>query len=171
MAHFDLAKSSMSLSDLDQRQVLVGLSTIKELRQDFAVTENAHRRRISQLAILGPGKAAEEIPRKLDIVEKDHPLVAAWSTIHLQIHRILQQHRSLENDWITIDTLRIGYHIPGAPMPVTINVSVDKYFDPRGWAEAEWQIRQMLDAHGFNEVEITFEHGEWPWPGDGICFD
>ncbi|KAL8883092.1 MAG: hypothetical protein Q9192_007466 [Flavoplaca navasiana] len=119
-------------SDLDQRQVLVGLSTIKKLRQDFAATEYARRRRLSQLAILGPGKATEEIPRKLDIVEEDHPLVAAWSTINPEIHKILQLHRSLENEWISIDTLRIGYRIPGAPMPVTINVSGNKNLDPRG---------------------------------------
>ncbi|KAI4270261.1 MAG: hypothetical protein LQ337_006782 [Flavoplaca oasis] len=171
MAHPDLAKTSMSLSDLDQRQVLAGFSTIKKLRQEFAATENAQRGRLSQLATLGPGKAAEKIPRRIDIIEGDHPLVAAWGTINPKIHRILRQHKNLESEWITIDTLRIGYHVPDAPMPVTINVSVDKNFDPRGWAEAEWQLRQMLDAHGFMGVGIILEHGEWPWPGDGICFD
>ncbi|KAL9632377.1 MAG: hypothetical protein Q9204_003821 [Flavoplaca sp. TL-2023a] len=159
MAHSDLANPSMSLSDLDQRRVLAGLFTIKKVRQDFAATENTQRRRLSQLAVLGPRKSPKEIPRKLDIVEEGHPLVVAWSTIRPQIHRILQLHKSLDNEWITIDTLRIGYRIPGAPMPVTISISVDKNFDPRGWAEAEWQLRQMLDAHGFIGVEILFEHG------------
>ena len=162
----------MSLSGLEKERILAGLSIIKKLRQDFAATENAQRSRLSQLAILGPDISVKETPRSIDAIEEDHPLVAAWwSTIRPQIHKILQLHKSLNNEWITIDTLRIGYSIPGATMPATISISVDKNVEPRGWAEAEWQLRQMLDAHGFIWVEILFEHGEWPWPGDGIGFD
>ncbi|KAL9036469.1 MAG: hypothetical protein Q9180_004283 [Flavoplaca navasiana] len=160
MAHSALSQSSSSLLGLESRRILAELSNVKRTRQDFAATENAQKRQVSQLAILGPEISEMKTPRSIDIIEGDHPLVAAWSRIHPQIHRILQQHKELNRSWYSIATLRIGYRLPDSSMPVTIIIIVDKSFDPPRWAEAEWQLKRMLDAHGFMEVEIEFEHGE-----------
>lgn len=99
--------------------------------------------------------------RRIEIVERGHPLVAAWPTINLRIHQVINGSQALKDNWVSIDALRIGYISEAAyPTPVTILVTVDWGLDRRQWVTDERQIRDLLLEHGLEDVEVLFERGD-----------
>ena len=101
---------------------------------------------------------AEEA-RAMDVVEFDHPFVAAWPKINPLLHGILENYPRLEDNWRAIDVMRLGFN--RAPsLPVIISITVDWVLDPRDWLAAETEIKALLTREGFRDVGVEFERGD-----------
>ena len=103
------------------------------------------------------------VTKNMDVVEASHPLVAAWPTIKLEVHAIIESHPKLNGGWCSVDVIRLGYEVEDAmdPVyPVTVSITVDWALNRVDWYEAETEIKTILDNHGFSEVQVEIERGQ-----------
>ena len=100
-------------------------------------------------------------PRTIDIVEKEYPLVSLWPNIDAQIHIIIKDSPKVNDGWLTIDVLRIGYISEVmSPKPVTVSITVDWSLDRRDWIIAEQEMKALLQRHNLHKVNVEFERGD-----------
>ncbi|KAL9599531.1 MAG: hypothetical protein Q9219_003775 [cf. Caloplaca sp. 3 TL-2023] len=114
--------------------------------------------RAVKVEILSWHLTAEKI---VAIIEPDHLLVPAWSLLRPQIIQIIDSFPKISAGWKSIDVIRMGYFSEnGSPTPVTVSITVDWDLYQADWQYAESQIKTLLNAHNFFDVEVHFERGD-----------
>ncbi|MCJ1474788.1 hypothetical protein MMC13_003448 [Lambiella insularis] len=101
--------------------------------------------------------------KAIEVVEADHPLVGAWPDIKPYLHNILRSFPRLNNNWITIDVIRMDFVTAPLPYPIVVSITVDWSLDPKDWLLAENQIQALLTSRGFPQVRPEFERGNFQY--------
>lgn len=159
------AKSQPSMGhslEIEQQRLLAGIYTIARIRADVAGAQSVSARPSHQANldnVPSPAATFKPVAQRIGAITENRPIVAAWdNTVKPQIHEILKGSPKLR--WNLICVVRVGCSPETAsPMPVTVIIAMDHDIEPREWVVAEGRIRKLLDEHGFQDVNVSLEHG------------
>ena len=121
----------------DIRTLLISSDTVKDIKVEMISWQVTHE-------------------RVIDVVEASHPLVRAWPAIRPHLHDILEQYPKLDENWCTIDLLRLGFILTLGTLPIVGRRLNNSRLD----IEPEWlasQNSQIMATTSTDEVRPLAE--------------
>ncbi len=98
----------------------------------------------------------------IDVVEENHPIVAAWHTVGPEVLSIITGSAHLRNQWWALGVRRIGrQNWDGeAPLSTIVSILVNWDVKPVHWVESQNLIKNVLHSYNLHDVDVVFSRGE-----------